>query len=365
MQTTAKTNPPPLRTAIIGTSRVGAFFEDRLAASPELIPSSHAACYEAHPRTRLVAGCDILPERVEAFGKKWGVTALYTDYREMLEKERPDVVSVCTAWGHTRDEIFPEVARHGIGNGRGGSVRAIWGEKPFGTSMGTANESIGMLERNGVTFQGTYPRRWTPRYQAVRGLIERGEIGDLISVTIVGSAGLIHNATHDTDAMTYFAGDPEPEFAVGHMEPAELNSKGQPIQDLRGNGSVVHKNGVRFFLEGLSFQGSTSFVISGTKGRIHTINDCKHVDLFRHPAEASTRWMSHEHIETPPIVKSPPLGQLEDLVDALDTGRQPICTARQAARFMEYGLAFHSSHRRGGGRVTFPLEDQSLSVDAW
>ena len=41
----------PLRAAIIGTGRVGGFFEERLAAAPELIPSSHAACYAAHPRT--------------------------------------------------------------------------------------------------------------------------------------------------------------------------------------------------------------------------------------------------------------------------------------------------------------------------
>ncbi|HEU5315192.1 MAG TPA: Gfo/Idh/MocA family oxidoreductase, partial [Chloroflexota bacterium] len=218
---------------------------------------------------------------------------------------------------------------------------------------------------NGVAFQGTYPRRWTPRYQAVRALIDRGEIGDVISVSITGAAGLIHNATHDTDAMTFFAGDPEPAFAVGHLEPHELNRHGEPIQDRRGSGYVVHKNGIRFFIEGLSFQGSTSFVISGTEGRIHTINDCKHVDLWHHPEDASTRWMTHLPQETPPIVKSPPLQQLEDLVDALDTGRQPICNARQAARFMEYGLALHSSDRRGGVRVEFPLEDQTLSVDAW
>jgi UDP-N-acetylglucosamine 3-dehydrogenase len=356
-------NPPPLRTAIIGTSRVGSFFEDRLAASPELIPSSHAACYAAHPRTELVAGCDVIPERLEAFGQRWGITALFSDYREMIDTVKPDVVSVCTAWGHTRDELFPEVACRGVG--AGGSVRAIWGEKPFSTSMANANATIHAIESNGVTFQGTYPRRCTPRDHADRAQIDRGEIGDVISVTIVGAAGLVHNGTHDTDAMTFFAGDPEPAFALGHVEPEEIDGKGRPIQDARGNGYIVHKNGVRFFIEGLSFQGSTSFIISGTEGRIHTINDCKRIDLWRHPAEKSTRWMSHVPQEEVPIVKSPPLQQLEDLVDALDTGRQPICTARQAARFMEYGLALHSSHRRGGVRVNFPLEDQLLSIDAW
>jgi predicted dehydrogenase len=311
----------------------------------------------------VVAGCDIRPERVEAFGQRWGVDALFSDYREMIEKVKPDVVSVCTAWGHTRDEIFPAVAEYGVGNG--GSVRALWGEKPFGTSMAAANRTISALDKGGVMFQGTYPRRWTPRYQGVRALIERGEIGDVVSVGITGASDLIHNGSHDTDAMTFFAGDPEPDFAVGHLEPHKLNGRGEPIEDRRGNGYIVHKNGVRFFIEGLSFQGSTAFVISGTKGRIITMNDCKHVDLWHHPEDPSTRWMTHLPQEEKPFVKSPPLQQLEDLVDALDTGRQPVCTARQAARFMEYGLGLHSSDRRGGVRVTFPLEDQTLSVDAW
>ena len=219
MTSPTSSNPPPLRTAIIGTSRVGAFFEDRLAHAPELIPSSHAACYAAHPRTQLVAGCDISPERLSAFGQRWGISQehRYSDYREMVEREKPDIVSVCTAWGHTRDEIFPAVARHGVG--AGGSVRAIWGEKVFSTSMANANATIHALDQNGVTFQGTYPRRWTPRYQAVRALIDRGEIGDVISITIVGAGDLIHNGSHDTDAMTFFAGDPEPDFAVGEWGP--------------------------------------------------------------------------------------------------------------------------------------------------
>jgi predicted dehydrogenase len=349
-----------LRTAIIGTSRVGSFFDERLAATPELIPSSHAGCYAAHPRTRLVAGCDLIPERLAAFGEKWGIAQehLYGDFREMLEKEQPDVVSVCTSWGHTHDEIVPEVARSG--------VRGIFTEKPLATSMAKANEIIRLVQERGIKLQCSHPRRWTPRFQAVRRLIEDGAIGDLVSVTGMGFDSLIHNGTHATDAMTYFAGDPEPSLAIGRVEPEALNRQGRPIQDGRGSGYVEHTSGVRFYIEGLSVQGPQAFVIAGTAGRIVAMNDCRYVDLWRRVAGAAQGDQQvREPQLCPPTVKSPPLQGLEDLIECLDTGREPICNARRAARFMEYGLAIHSSHRRGGVRVGFPLEDQALSVDTW
>src|SRR5688500_4726172 len=98
------------RAGVIGTARGGSWFDDLHPDSPELIPSSHAGCFVAHPQTELVAGCDLDPERLRAFGQRWGVTALYADYREMLAKERLDVVGIATSWGHTHAEIAPDVA---------------------------------------------------------------------------------------------------------------------------------------------------------------------------------------------------------------------------------------------------------------
>ena len=37
-----------------------------------------------------MAGSDLDPERLQQFGEKWGVQALYADYQEMLEKEDLD-----------------------------------------------------------------------------------------------------------------------------------------------------------------------------------------------------------------------------------------------------------------------------------
>lgn len=45
----------------------------------------------------VVAAAEIVPERLEAFGKRWGIPKenLYADFREMLKRDDIDEVEVC------------------------------------------------------------------------------------------------------------------------------------------------------------------------------------------------------------------------------------------------------------------------------
>ena len=72
------------KTGIVGCGRIGSILEeDPLRGKP----CTHAGGFSALPAIHLSAGCDIDPERLKEFGKRWHVTGLYSDYREMLEKE--------------------------------------------------------------------------------------------------------------------------------------------------------------------------------------------------------------------------------------------------------------------------------------
>ena len=44
----------------------------------------------------LAAVCDVNPVSAEQTAKRFGIPNWYTDAEEMLQKERPDLVSVCT-----------------------------------------------------------------------------------------------------------------------------------------------------------------------------------------------------------------------------------------------------------------------------
>ena len=117
------------------------------------LPYSHAAGFFAEERTDLIACADLRPEVMEHFGNRYNVPKAnqYTDYREMLEKEQPDIVSVATQPEH-RAEIVIYAAEHG--------VKAIYAEKAMAASMDEAAAMVAAVEENNVAFNLGTNRRW-------------------------------------------------------------------------------------------------------------------------------------------------------------------------------------------------------------
>ena len=48
------------------------------------ICQTHMAALREMPDVEVVAGVDILPERLKQFQERWGVTKLYKDWKKML-----------------------------------------------------------------------------------------------------------------------------------------------------------------------------------------------------------------------------------------------------------------------------------------
>src|SRR5689334_20032695 len=79
--------PSKYRVAVVGTGRVGALWE-----SDPPTGISHAGAFFVQPDCELVAGANRRRDRLEEFGRRFGVRGLYSDYNEMLRRERPDIV---------------------------------------------------------------------------------------------------------------------------------------------------------------------------------------------------------------------------------------------------------------------------------
>jgi len=344
------------RAGIIGTARVGSWYDDLTGPrAPELLPYSHASCYTTSDRTELVTGSDLDPERLQQFGAKWGVSSLYEDYEEMLAKENLDIVSITTSWGHDHAAIAPIVAASG--------VQAIFCEKPIATSMAEADHIVKTVQDNGVVFACAYLRRWRPYYQTIRDAIAEGQFGDLLSISAFGVGALMHGGTHYADLMSLLAGDPEPAWAFGRIDPPPEGATGWTAEvDPPGSGYIEMKNGVRFFLDGLS-KGPISFVIAGSRGQLVVHNDGRDATHW-HPGD-HPRWWVQEPFPLPPQDQSPVLNIVEDIIHCLDEGGKPLHDEAHSARAMELCIALHASHNAGGVRVDFPLKDRELSVDTW
>ena len=62
------------------------------------IAQTHMKAYQNIPEVEIVAGVDILQERLDGMHENWGIpkNALFKDWNEMLKKIKPDAVDVCT-----------------------------------------------------------------------------------------------------------------------------------------------------------------------------------------------------------------------------------------------------------------------------
>ena len=107
------------RTAIIGMRGIGGA-PAQASANPvlgQIVPASHTANYAYLPQTELVAVCDLVPDLLESFRRDFGETLpnvkTYADYREMLAKERIDILSVATS-----DHVHAQMTIDGVADRR-------------------------------------------------------------------------------------------------------------------------------------------------------------------------------------------------------------------------------------------------------
>ena len=55
---------------------------------------------------------------------------------------------------------------------------------------------------------------------------------------------------------------------------------------------------------------------------------------------------------------------MEDLLRALETGTEPNCNGEAGRQALEIAIALRELHRRGGQRVSLPLEERSLRLES-
>jgi len=340
------------RAAVIGLGRMGSTFDDEVKEGGTIfIPYCHAPTYVAGPQAELVAGADLHEGQRSDFAERWGLASehVYADYREMLEKESLDIVSVCTT-ARVRAEIVTTVAEAG--------VKGMWIEKPISISLAEADDMVETCRKNRVALAVNCARRWSPFFSTARDLIDEGEIGQALQVTAYGSCGLSHNGSHLIDTVCYFAGG-KVTWVFGEMASDEAAARND---DLQGNGYLVFDNGVRAYVRGMSCGAAEwEFEVLGTEGTIRSHNGGREFQL-RQKDEGRRRATALKPFPLPARPEGTGLTILRDLAQAIETGSQPRCSGEDGRAALEIAIAMRESHRRGGVRVELPLADRQLKI---
>jgi predicted dehydrogenase len=339
------------RVGIIGLGRISSTIDDEVQGNPAvMLPYAHMACYRDVPEVEVIAGADPFEEQRDDFRQRWGVENLYADYRDMLEKERLDIVSVATS-AKPRPEIVIDCARAG--------VRLIFAEKPLAISLAEADAMLAACREHSVKMAVGCTRRWSPYWSAARDLIAAGGIGRVLQVNGFGRAGISHNGSHLLDLMRFLASG-DVEWVVGEAESDEAAASGD---DCMANGYLAFDNGVRAFARTWPSGGAEwNFEVIGESGRIRSVANGSDLEWWQ--LTPGDRWgnLTRRPFPMPQRIESPGVRAVRDFLVCLESDKQPECAGVDGLAALEIAIALRESHRRGNCRVDLPLTDRTLAI---
>ena len=120
------------------------------------------------PEVDIVAFCNRDAVRSKEVQERFGLETRYTDYREMLDRERPDFVDVITPPG-THAEICAEAGARGID---------IICQKPLAPTLEEAQGLVDRAKRDGVRLMVHENFRFQPWHRKIKGLMDSGILGE-------------------------------------------------------------------------------------------------------------------------------------------------------------------------------------------
>ena len=343
------------RVAVIGCSRMGAFIDNEVPDYKAIkLPYSHAAGFYAEERTDLAACSDLRTEVMEKFGKQYDVPKerQYTDYREMIDKEQLDIVSIATQPEH-RAEIAIYAAEHG--------VKAIYAEKAMAASMDDADAIVEAVERNSVFFNLGTNRRWHTGFDKMKEIIDSGELGRLRTLITYSNGTLFNTASHNFDLMLRLNSDHKASWVSAHLPNADKIIDGEIFrEDPVGQGMIQFENGV--MVHALLSPRSSDWEAICEKGSLTCWNNGWQWKLRRQTTIPGWRTCSEEGTFPEFERTSSTANLIKDLVHALDTGEPTRGGVRCAHANTELIFAFMESHLRNGARVDLPLKGSKLRL---
>ena len=122
----------------------------------------------------LVACCDVKKERAEEAAERYGVRA-YTDYRDMIAKERLAAVHLCLPH-HLHVPVAIYAMEHGVN---------VLSEKPMSIDYASAEKAVEVSKKTGVLYGVIFQCRYNDSAKLVKNAVQSGKLGKIISARSV------------------------------------------------------------------------------------------------------------------------------------------------------------------------------------
>ena len=343
-------NQQTYRGGIIGLGFIGGADQvsgDVLKQRVVDLDGTHLVAMQNHARVEIVAGSSRDAGRRERFAQRTSART-YADWREMLQNESLDVVSVAT-YAPQHAEMTIGCAERGVG--------AVWCEKPIAPTMAAAEAMTAACQQAGTLLVINHNRRFHSVFRRLRDGIATGLLGDLTSAGLQWGSGRLGNVgTHMFNALCMLTGRPVQAASATLDLSRRPDCRGDDFSDPGGWGCLRLEGGLITTFDAADFsQVPGGITINGSLGRVTT---------GTHDATLEF-WDGHtEHWQRDRADPSSMDLALAEIVKTLD-GTQPFeDDPLDSVHTLETILACHASHQRNSAWVEIPLTgaDRELQV---
>lgn len=288
---------------------------------------SHIKAYQATPRTEMIAVCSRQEEKVNRIKAECGIEKGYTDYKQMLEENDFDIISICTPI-----ETHFDIVKKCIETG----VKAVFCEKTLSYSLEQAEKMVELSRQSHTVLGVNYILRWDNLNREIKELLEQNAIGKIYTLVGYGATALHTSASHLIDLMVYFA-DSQPEWVVGEKQ-TDFVRMVNGVEDPGGTGTVKFKNGAMGFIKGVStspFKYMLELDILGENGRIRLYDNGLSYDFYQYTNESNAAGANYEGLK---LIKTRRkdnenermVEAVSDIIHCLEHGGQPLANAESS-----------------------------------
>ena len=293
----------------------------------------------------------------------------YADYRDMLEKEDLDIVSVCPRWTSEHVNMVTACLEAGC---------SVYSEKPMTSTLADGDKIVETAKANGLKVAVAHQAVYLPATHAIKQMLDDGKIGTIQAIYASGKQDhrgggedMIVLGTHIFNMMRFYVGDVawmQSHVTTNGKEIAygDDHKPTEPVGPVAGdciNSYFAFKSGVSGFFESRRDQagsGRYGMEIVGSKGIFSLRGDvANRLMIYPYPvlvpANPEQQWEAMDLDQTP-FSQGNELA-IRDLIDAIENDRKPISAAEDAVAALEMILGAYES-QLSGGRVPFPIANR-------
>jgi predicted dehydrogenase len=336
------------KAGIIGLGYIGAADQvsgDVLGQKVVDLDGTHVGALYGHSQVDVVAGSSRDEGRRERFAARTGART-YADWRELLEREELDIVSVAT-YANVHAEPTVGCAESG--------VRAIYCEKPVAQTVPDAERMLRACADAGALLVLNHQRRFTSVVRRLQDHVKDSGLGDLTSVNAQWPNGRLGNVGSHVFDNVYMLTGRRIEAVSATLDLAgKPDARGRQFADPGGWGTMRLEGGLMMTVDATDYgKAPWDLRINGSEGRAFVGSKDVRIEYWDGRAE---HWTNEDQQGTGMDVA------VREIVDWLDHGTAFPCDPSEPVHVLEAIAAFHASHAKNSAWVELPLKGSDRDI---